>query len=189
MIILGSKSLRSLRISGMDVSKIPTTLLNSLFKIVSGHLFIHNLTGACSSMLDNVNCEKLELKNMKIPAQISKEIGVSGRVILHDVSGNVEDLLDSLTCDCLVLVIRSMKMESDITRSLTKMLLESRVREIILCSPENLQKYFPILANYYIHGRCERIQFKDFEDYMINNIEELFYYGDGFTVTLFRRVN
>jgi len=189
MILLGSKSLKSLQISQVIVSNINAILLNSLFKIVSGHLFINDLTGACSSMLDNVNCEKLELKNMKIPAQISKEISVSGRVILHDVSGNVEDLLDSLTCDCLVLVIWSMKMESDITRSLTKMLLESRVREIILCSPENLQKYFPILANYYIHGRCEKIQFKDFDDYMINYVDEELGRLANFPVTLFRRIN
>ena len=84
MIILGSKSLRSLRISGMDVSKIPTTLLNSLFKIVSGSLYI-NGAGASSSMLDNVNCEELELKYIEIPAQFSKEISVNGRVILEDL--------------------------------------------------------------------------------------------------------
>jgi len=199
MIILGSKSLRSLRISGMDVSKIPTTLLNSLFKIVSGSLYI-NGAGASSSMLDNVNCEELYLKHIEIPVQFSKEISVRGRVILENLSGNVVDLLDSITCDCLEFRNRLLRIsgESDVARSLTKM-LESRVRAIILCSPENLQENFSILDNYDGHGRCERLQVKDFDKFMFND-EDLgrfdnfgfflykWAYSNGCIVTLFRRV-
>merc|ERR1712126_417559 len=133
----------------------------------SERLSISEATGVSSSMLENLQCEKLKLEKVSIPAKFSKEIRVRGRVNLEDISGNVIGLLDSLSCDILEFqnTLR-VELDSDVTKSLTKM-LHSRVREIIFGPKVTLDDYF-LLDNYDGHGRCERIQFNDFKGLRIS---------------------
>ena len=56
-------------------------------------------------MLNDIEYLELWLDDIKIPAQVKKNISVSAKVInLSDISGNVSGLFESITCDGLNLV-------------------------------------------------------------------------------------
>ena len=92
---------------------------------------------------------------MIIPSELTQSINVSGEICLMGVSGNVIGLIDGITCNCLE--IDEMKLNSDATLSLTK-ILRSRVRELKFSFNGTLED-FSLLDNYDGKGHCEKIVF------------------------------
>ena len=68
----GLNSVELLAILDVDVSSIPFNIINSLTKIVKGRILLQYVTGFYSSMLENVNCEKLKLIDMNLPEQMTQ---------------------------------------------------------------------------------------------------------------------
>ena len=68
----GLNSVEVLAILDVDVSSVPFNIINSLAKIVKGRILLQYVTGFYSSMLENVNCEKLKLIDMNLPEQMTQ---------------------------------------------------------------------------------------------------------------------
>ena len=98
-------SVRNTVLEGIDVTSLPTNIVNSLFKIATGLVELRGVKGLKFSMLNNIECLELELTDIKIPEQVKKNISVSAKVInLTNISCNVSGLFESITCDGLNLV-------------------------------------------------------------------------------------
>ena len=89
-----------LSLSNLDVSNVPSNILNSLSKVVRSWLCLDNVTGLKVSMLENLTCEDLCFEDMVIPAQVVPE-NIVAYCRIWAVSGNLSGLLDSITCDRL----------------------------------------------------------------------------------------
>ena len=93
-------SFEDLFLSILDVSNVPSNILNSLSKVVRSWLCLDNVTGLKVSMLENLTCEDLCFEDVVIPAQVVPKVSVEYCRNLA-VSGNLSGLLDSITCDRL----------------------------------------------------------------------------------------
>jgi len=60
-------SVRHTVLEGIDVTSLPTNIVNSLFKIATGLVEIRGVKGLKFSMLNNIECLELELTDIKIP--------------------------------------------------------------------------------------------------------------------------
>ena len=98
-------SVKSIVLKGIDVTSLPSNIVNSLLKIARGNVILRGVRGLKFSMLKNIESLGLQLIDTKIPEQVKKNISVSGKEInLTDISGNVSGLFESITCDGLNLV-------------------------------------------------------------------------------------
>ena len=70
-------SVRHTVLEGIDVTSLPTNIVNSLFKIATGLVELRGVKGLKFSMLNNIECLELELTDIKIPEQVKKNISVS----------------------------------------------------------------------------------------------------------------
>ena len=139
----------------VDVSNIPVNIVNSQIKKVVGQLTLEGVKCFSWRIFDNIKCEDLHLVEMFVPAELPEGINVSGDILLLQITGNVIGLIDRITCKCLR--IDYMKLNSDTTSSLTK-ILRSRVREIKFSFNGTLED-FSILESYDGKGHCEKIMF------------------------------
>ena len=98
-------SVRHTVLEGIDVTSLPTNIVNSLFKIATGLVELRGVKGLKFSMLNNIESLELMLTDIKIPEQVKKNISASAKVInLTNISCNVSGLFESITCDGLNLV-------------------------------------------------------------------------------------
>jgi len=148
-------SIESLILDHVDMSNTPVNIVNSLMKIVEGHLELRRVTGFSGKIFDDIKCKDLHLFDMNVPAELPEGINVSGHIFLERITGNVIGLIDRITCNCLR--IRYMKLYSDATLSLTN-ILRSRVRELKFSFDGTLED-FSLLDYYDGKGHCEKIEF------------------------------
>merc|ERR1719300_1128015 len=147
-------SIESLILDHVDMSNTPVNIVNSLMKIVEGHLELRRVTGFSGKIFDDIKCKDLHLFDMNVLAELPEGINVSGHIFLERITGNVIGLIDRITCNCLR--IRYMKLYSDATLSLTN-ILRSRVRELKFSFDGTLENFS--LLDYDGKGHCEKMEF------------------------------
>ena len=113
----GLNSLEELHLQQMDVSCISVNTINTLVKMVKKSLRLEKVTGFSLSILQNIKCERLDIRNMRLLPTKDKDfnVSISGKVRLEKLSGHVTGLLNILSCDCLM--IEKMKLDKDATRN------------------------------------------------------------------------
>ena len=97
----------------------------------------------------------MDLFKINVPAELPEVINVSGDILISEITGNVIGLINRITCNCLT--IDYMKLNSDSTSSLTK-ILQSRVREMTLGCDGTLEDFF--LLESYDGTHCKKIVLK-----------------------------
>jgi len=78
-----------------DVSSVPINIFNSFAKIASESIWLDNVTGLSYSMLENVKCKWMGLKNLCLEASAMTQ-HISDNVINNDRSGEVSELLNNI---------------------------------------------------------------------------------------------
>merc|ERR1719300_1345147 len=82
----------------VDVSSIPTNIINSLAKIVEKDILLQNVKGWRTSMLNDVKCMVLIIRDMNLDSGADKRpIKVLNDVKLENVTGDLEGLMERLT--------------------------------------------------------------------------------------------
>jgi len=146
------ESVEYLKVRNIDVSMVPSNILQSLAKI-AGVLVYRNVIGFKVSMLENLSCEILGLTDVTIPEQVLPEISVED-IVVYRISGNLSRLLDSIACERLSIDFgQKMTLGHEESMSLRRM-LDARVRQITISS-ETFD--FSFLAYYEGEGCCEEI--------------------------------
>ena len=142
--------MNSLEINDIDVSDVPTTIVNNLAKSVRRKLVIWRMVSFSSSILENIKCEDLDLGDMTIESQMTQDLNINGTVILlRYLSGDPIGLYERITCDWLML--EEQKIEK---MSFLEEILQTRVRVLSFLSyPEAFD--CSVLTNYDGEGKCE----------------------------------
>ena len=70
-------SVKRIFLEGIDVTSLPTNIVNSLLKIARGNVILRGVRGLKFSMLKNIESLGLQLIDTKIPEQVKKNISVS----------------------------------------------------------------------------------------------------------------
>jgi len=78
-----------------DVSSVPINIFNSFAKIASESIWLDNVTGLSYSMLENVKCKWMGLRNLCLEASAMTQ-HISDNVINNDRSGEVSELLNNI---------------------------------------------------------------------------------------------
>jgi len=87
-----------LNLYDVDVSSIPTNIINSLAKIVEKDILLQNVKGWRTSMLNDVKCMVLIIRDMNLDSVADKRpIKVLNDVKLENVTGDLEGLMERLT--------------------------------------------------------------------------------------------
>jgi len=96
----GHITLDYLSIVGADVSRIPDNIVNNLVKIVKEEICLQNITGWRTSMVNDVKCKELRIRNMRLESGSDmRPFIVSDAVALHEVSGDIHGFLDNFDVD------------------------------------------------------------------------------------------
>jgi len=159
------ESKRYLELRDLDVKNVPSNILSSLTRVVSGlhsQLIIRRVAGLELSLLGNLNCENLHLSFLSIPTPLVTQAIKVRFCGLREITGNLRGLLDSITCDTLDLDLNLDDDEFDEATcdSLSKM-LPRRVRKLELGFTSNYWKrqslILDLLAKYDGMGSCNEI--------------------------------
>jgi len=159
------ESIQYLELKDLDVKNVPSNIISSLTRVVSGllsQLIIQRVAGLELSLLGNLNCEILHLSFLSIPTPLVTQAIKVRFCGLYEITGNLRGLLDSITCDTLDLELNlDDEFDEATCDSLSKM-LPRRVRKLELgFTTTNYNKeqslILDLLAKYDGMGSCNEI--------------------------------
>jgi len=147
----------------VDVSSIPTNIINSLAKIVEKDILLQNVKGWRTSMLNDVKCMVLIIRDMNLDSGADKRpIKVLNDVKLENVTGDLEGLMERLTYGPVDQIsIKSLIMKNMDISKVPGPLLNSLFKTIR--TEINLRKISGISFQLMSGINCERLHFADFE--------------------------
>ena len=85
-------TVEELNLNYVNVSSIPVNIINNVMKIVKGIIFLEGISGWRTSMLDDVKCQSLSIRNMDLESQSDGRPFMAYDLSLIEVRGDLTGL-------------------------------------------------------------------------------------------------
>ena len=149
-------------LEGVDVSSIPNNIINNVVKIVKGCIYLKDVAGWSTSLLNDAKCRVLVIVNMELRSESGgRPITMDGYLELYDVGGDLSGLFSYLDVDELRLGHFKSSMLNDIRSSILTddvqmiEMLNKKVKSLVMyCGGYPFPNW---LSKYDGQGRCGRI--------------------------------
>ena len=87
-------------LEGVDVSSIPNNIINNVVKIVKRCIYLKDVAGWSTSLLNDAKCRVLVIVNMELRSESGgRPITMDGYLELYDVGGDLSGLFSYLDVD------------------------------------------------------------------------------------------